>query len=280
MNTYKVLVFDLDGTLFVKDQIISKNAAAKIIELQERGFIVGLATGRFYNELSDFIQQLKLKEHAGFLICANGAQVIDLKSGSMHQFATLSKQECLDLIELCQKFNLISYVHEGISYRVFSSVFLKKIHSVFKGLFSRTNIPLFMAAADLKLEQNVSLNNNEYHKVCFVGTKGNLHKYIEKVKQIHKEYAFYSSSNHSLEIVKEGVNKFSACYWYLSNKNISIKDVVFFGDGGNDNELLQNAGLGIAMKNALPSTKQAAHKVSSYTNHQDGVYKELEKLFG
>ena len=36
MDSYKVIIFDLDGTLFYKDQMISDNAAKKIIELEEK----------------------------------------------------------------------------------------------------------------------------------------------------------------------------------------------------------------------------------------------------
>lgn len=50
--------------------------------------------------------------------------------------------------------------------------------------------------------------------------------------------------------------------------------------GGNDADLLRYARMGIAMKNALPSAKKAAHHTTEYTNHDDGVYKELVKLFG
>lgn len=48
LKDYRILVFDLDGTLFYRDQQISENVTQKLIELQEKGIIVGLATGLFF----------------------------------------------------------------------------------------------------------------------------------------------------------------------------------------------------------------------------------------
>ena len=247
MDSYKVIIFDLDGTLFYKDQMISDNAAKKIIELEEKGIVIGLATGRFLNELDSFIEQLQLKKYQGFVICANGAE--------------------------------ISYIHEDNDYHVFVPGALKKIYKRMEMLFSRINTPFFQAASRLKLENNIVLHKDEYEKICFVGNHKSLVEFEEKVKLLNLDYAYYPSSMHSLEIVKQDISKFIASYWYLARKKISLKEVIFFGDGGNDDELISNVGLGIAMKNALDSTKRAAHRVSQYTNRQDGVYKELSELF-
>lgn len=174
MNSYKVIIFDLDGTLFYKDQMISVNAIKKIIELEEKGFVVGLATGRFLNELDDFIEQLQLKKYQGFVICANGAQVVDLASGNQHRFSLLSKQECHELIHLAKQYKLISYIHEDNDYHVFVPGVFKKIYKGMEAIFSRINIPFFQAASKLKLENKIALYKDEYEKICFAGDRKTL----------------------------------------------------------------------------------------------------------
>lgn len=47
----------------------------------------------------------------------------------------------------------------------------------------------------------------------------------------------------------------------------------------NDDRFLRNVIIGIAIKNALNSSKRAAHCVSQYANRQNGLYKELIELF-
>ena len=55
-------------------------------------------------------------------------------------------------------------------------------------------------------------------------------------------------------------------------------DLVFFGDGENDIEILEYAGLGIAMANASEDVKKHANLVTDLTNEEDGAVKCLLKL--
>ena len=54
--------------------------------------------------------------------------------------------------------------------------------------------------------------------------------------------------------------------------------MVAFGDGDNDVEFLEYAGLGVAMKNAGRRAQEAADDVTELTNDQDGVAFYIEKL--
>jgi hypothetical protein len=60
---------------------------------------------------------------------------------------------------------------------------------------------------------------------------------------------------------------------------ISLSEVVAFGDGENDAEMLEAVGKGVAMKNARPKAKACANEVTEFTNDEDGVATHLEKLF-
>ena len=55
-------------------------------------------------------------------------------------------------------------------------------------------------------------------------------------------------------------------------------DMISFGDNNNDIEMLTGSGLGIAMSNAKERVKEAAHRVSEWSNDDDGVVRELERL--
>ena len=60
--------------------------------------------------------------------------------------------------------------------------------------------------------------------------------------------------------------------------NIPVACCVSFGDGENDREMLEVAGVGCAMKNARPAAKAAANIVIEWTNEEDGVACQLEKM--
>ncbi len=58
---------------------------------------------------------------------------------------------------------------------------------------------------------------------------------------------------------------------------ISQKDVICFGDGQNDREMLQAAGVGVAMGNAAPEIQAIADKVTA-SNDEDGIWQALKEL--
>jgi 5-amino-6-(5-phospho-D-ribitylamino)uracil phosphatase len=60
--------------------------------------------------------------------------------------------------------------------------------------------------------------------------------------------------------------------------NIDAREVVAFGDGNNDKEFLEFAGLGVAMKNAGELAKSVAGEITDFTNDEDGVAVHLEIL--
>ncbi|KAK3263142.1 hypothetical protein CYMTET_28036, partial [Cymbomonas tetramitiformis] len=56
-------------------------------------------------------------------------------------------------------------------------------------------------------------------------------------------------------------------------------EVVAFGDGDNDKEMLEEVGRGLAMKNARDVCKKAADAVLENTNDEDGVAVELVRMY-
>lgn len=82
-----------------------------------------------------------------------------------------------------------------------------------------------------------------------------------------------------LECAPKGVNKAFALNHLLETYGLDRKDLIAFGDEQNDTDMLAFAGTGYAMKNANPVLLPYADKQTEYTNDQDGVARQLEKLF-
>ena len=82
-----------------------------------------------------------------------------------------------------------------------------------------------------------------------------------------------------LAVKARGVSKAEAIKKLAQKLGILIKDIIAFGDEVNDIEMLTLVGLGIAMENADDVVKEAADQIAG-RNDQDGVGKELEKIFG
>ena len=80
------------------------------------------------------------------------------------------------------------------------------------------------------------------------------------------------------EVSAQNVDKWEAIKYILERENIKAEEVIAIGDNINDKEMLQNSGLGIAMKGSAPSVIEVANMVTEETNDLDGVEKVLRRL--
>lgn len=80
-----------------------------------------------------------------------------------------------------------------------------------------------------------------------------------------------------LEVVPAGVNKWAGLQVLLQHMDIDPQYMMAVGDGSNDLEMVKNAGIGIAMGNAVPSVKAAAAVVVS-SNDDGGIVEAFERF--
>lgn len=272
----KIVVFDLDGTLYDSHKHIDKDTVHKIIELEQKGIVVGIVTGRFYEELDEVIEKLKLREHNGFVASSNGLEIHDFLDGKIKCFTRLSKDEVKELIEKAKKHHMISYVWQNGRYSMFDISFmngLKKLASVIP-----FNVHYIRALRETEFEKSISLEVPLYDKVCFAGLP--ILKLKKSILKQHPEYRFYDVGRLGTELCKKDVGKLEAIQFICRKKNTSIDCVMAFGDNGNDVDLLASCGYGVAMKNGSAQAKKAAKYISDYTNNEQGVLRFINSFFG
>jgi hypothetical protein len=90
----------------------------------------------------------------------------------------------------------------------------------------------------------------------------------------------YRSKPTYIEISHSSVSKKTAIEVLLNScyTNISMENIVAFGDNYNDIEMLKAVGLGVAVANAIEEVLQIADKITD-TNKNNGVAKTLQELF-
>lgn len=84
-------------------------------------------------------------------------------------------------------------------------------------------------------------------------------------------------NNVIMEVLPFGASKGNGLKLLLDDLRIDPKQVIAFGDGENDVEMITLAGIGVAMGNSMPKAKAAADYVTG-TNDDDGVAEMLERL--
>ncbi|WP_419008129.1 HAD family hydrolase [Holdemanella porci] len=272
----KIVVFDLDGTLYDSHKHIDKDTVHKIIELEQKGIVVGIVTGRFYEELDEVIEKLKLREYNGFVASSNGLEIHDFLDGKIKCFTRLSKDEVKELIEEAKKHHMISYVWQNGRYSMFDISFmngLKKLASVIP-----FNVHYIRALRETEFEKSISLEVPLYDKVCFAGLP--ILKLKKSILKQYPEYRFYDVGRLGTELCKKDVGKLEAIQFICRKKNTSIDCVMAFGDNGNDVNLLASCGYGVAMRNGSAQAKKAAKYISDYTNNEQGVLRFINSFFG
>lgn len=272
----KIVVFDLDGTLYDSHKHIDKDTIHKIIELEQKGIVVGIVTGRFYEELDEVIEKLKLREYNGFVASSNGLEIHDFLDGKIKCFTRLSKDEVKELIEEAKKHHMISYVWQNGRYSMLDISFmngLKKLASVIP-----FNVHYIRALRETEFEKSISLEVPLYDKVCFAGLP--ILKLKKSILKQHPEYRFYDVGRLGTELCKKDVGKLEAIQFICRKKNTSIDCVMAFGDNGNDVNLLASCGYGVAMRNGSAQAKKAAKYISDYTNNEQGVLRFINSFFG
>lgn len=78
------------------------------------------------------------------------------------------------------------------------------------------------------------------------------------------------------EITNRNVNKWTALEYIMNQEKIKREEVIAIGDNVNDKEMIEEAGLGVAMGNSTQAIKEISD-IETTTNNEDGVCKILEK---
>ena len=87
MDGIRLVASDLDGTLLLPDESVSDRTRAVLAAAKEAGITVVLVSGRPPRSLGPIAERIGV---GGLAICANGAIVWDLDSGTMVDYTPLA----------------------------------------------------------------------------------------------------------------------------------------------------------------------------------------------
>ena len=91
------------------------------------------------------------------------------------------------------------------------------------------------------------------------------------------EFSFVRFHDRGVDVIPKVGSKAQGIAKLAAALNVVPADVVAFGDGQNDREMLASAGIGIAMGNASDEVKTHADRVTTDCNH-DGIANGLKAI--
>lgn len=265
---YKLLVLDLDGTLTNSKKQITPFTLATLMEAQEQGLRIVLASGRPTYGIIPLAKQLEMHRFGGFILSFNGGKIINQATNEVLYEQTLES----DIIPILYKrawdagLTILSYNGKYILTENAEDKYVKYESFLTKMKVKETDDFL----RDLHLPAD---------KCMIVGEPEDLVPLEEKLRQeVGQQINVYRSEAFYLELVPKGIDKAASLARLLEKLAISPDEIVAVGDGYNDVSMIRYAGLGVAMANAQEPVKASANYVTPQTNDEDGVAWLVKKL--
>ena len=264
---YKMIVFDLDGTLTNDKKEITPRTKEALMQAQTAGVHIVLASGRPTYGIVPLAEELKLKENGGFILAFNGGKIIDCSNDKVLFEQKLDEQLVPLLYQEVMKAGLeiLTYQGEGIAATNKNDKYVE--HEAFIN-----KMPI--------VQYDDFLNQLVYpiNKCLIVGDPTPLHKLeLRLAKELEGKMEVYRSADFFLECVPLGIDKARSLDRLISTLGIQRKEVIACGDGYNDLSMIRFAGLGVAMANAAKDIQSEADFVT-LSNEEDGVAHVVERF--
>lgn len=274
---YKLLALDLDGTLLNSRGYMTGNTIRTIRNAIDNGLKVTLATGRPYVFAKEIAKILNIDVP---LVSHDGAYVCDILSNKPVFVKRLDNTITKDIIEILIDNGLeFMVLHED--YGVTNARFgIKKFLRAFsigklKLLLVEKSYYRIMSSEDIL--KYVCESRLSPPKLFASGEHKNIEKAkIDMDKKLGNKVKVTMSAQ-GLEILPSGVSKAVGLEILAEILGINSDEVAAMGDSMNDLEMLEYAGLGIAMGNASEKVKKHAALVTD-TNNEEGVARAIDRF--
>lgn len=268
MDKYKLIAVDLDGTLVRSDQSISPRTIDTLVQVQQSGVKMAVASGRPTFGTAHVADALRLAEFGGYVMSYNGGEIYDWGTKTRLHAQTLD-EDIIPYIYMYAREHgmpIMTYIGKEVVSEVENNEYIN--YSVMRNRMTLRKVEDFVATA-----QGVGIV-----KCIIVGDPTLLPALeIEMQETLKGKAGVFRSEPFFLEIVPVGIDKAKGLSILLNKIGMQPSELIAFGDGYNDIPMLQFAGLGVAMGNAAEEIQKAADMVAQ-SNDDDGIAVLLEKL--
>lgn len=253
---YRLIAADLDGTLRPEGRSFTARVRAAVHQTQERGTHVVMATGRMYRTARPFALDLGLTDP---IICDHGATIrnpitdetlmqLRMPLELARQVVTTTEPD-LTLVACLDEEFYISHLTDH------ASAFVGKYAG--EHLHEVGDLAKFLERGPQKL---VFVNDPDVSSRLLL----DLTTRFGSVLQVVQSFPRY------VELTHREVSKGTAVEWLAKRWNIPRQEVIAIGDQGNDCSMIEWAGLGVAMGNAVAGVKAIADYIAP-SAEEDGV---------
>lgn len=264
--TYKLIALDIDGTLITSEQHISPRTKAAIAKAKEQGVVFAIATGRMFRSALPFAEELGLDLP---IIAYNGALVQNPRTHEVYVHYPIPLTVAKEIARRAKEegLHLNAYIDD--------EVYVERITPEAEVYMQLSQYPV--RPVGCPLDQFMTKPPTRLTLIS-LGNDARLRRFAAQVQEDLQErlYVLPFAPDY-LELLHPAVSKGNALLKLAERLGILPEEVVAVGDGCNDMEMVQRAGLGVAMANADPALKEVADFITS-SNDEDGVAEVIERF--
>jgi hypothetical protein len=267
--TFKAICSDIDGTLLNSERSLSPNLIYIVSSISpEIPFF--LASARMPAAMRHLLQDLNRPKEP--LIAYNGALVLDAEGKELESIPIP--------IHLVEEIVLLA---NGLTLHL-SLLYGEQWHTLNEDYFALREIENTKVVPSwtdpLVVIELWKGDNHGAHKVMCMGDAAKIEElYQTLLQRLGTQLHLYRSKDTYLEIAPKPISKATGLKKILEHGYaIEMNEVVAFGDGYNDIDLLQQVGWGVAVENAFPEVKAVANEITKH-HKEDGVASTLARIF-
>ncbi len=258
---YRMLCVDLDGTLLDdKKQLPAENAAA-LYQAWEAGMEICIASGRGAESAGEYLKEMKI---TGSVAALNGGMVVC--HGKEIYRAGMNPEVVEQVVDIVEEMKVIGFFNDGegtLAVNEDEAAARRRLQgnpAWLKTYHPETAKTLMEKVKNGHTIVKISIREDDPNRLEMIR---------ERILDTVKAQVAKSDVNY-LDIFSYGQSKWTGIEKLLKHLGISTESCVCFGDNENDREMIERAGLGIAMANAEMDLKTRADFVTA-SNRENGV---------
>lgn len=267
MPKYDLIAIDIDGTLINGVHEITQPVYDAVQRVVDSGSQIVLCTGRPYPGAVRYMEELGLTKEGDFIINYHGALVQRTDTGEVVVDHQLNYDDLLKWDAFAKE--------SGANFLAVRS------DSVYADQFDFSPVSLiepFVNNLNLRVRKFQDLDADlTYSKFIMQDDVAVIDRLESKVPDaFHEQYTVMRSVDNSLEVLNKDASKGRSLKDLAKHLGVPRERVMAIGDSGNDVDMVDYAGLGVAMGNAVPAVKEVADAVTA-SNEEDGVAVALNR---
>ncbi|WEK55104.1 MAG: Cof-type HAD-IIB family hydrolase [Candidatus Cohnella colombiensis] len=262
--TFRLIAIDLDDTLLTDEGIVTEATREAMAAAIAHGAHVTIATGRMFASAQKIARQVGLNVP---IITYQGSLIKNLLDEEVLYERYVPTAAALRIYEYCKQRGI--HIQAAINDELYSPSDNEHI----RAYVQLSKIP-YKVIPDFE----TLLQHEKVTKFVAIDEPARLDGLLPELREMQGSEVYITKSKPNfLEFLNLEGTKGHALRFLAAHYDIPMEETIAVGDAMNDHEMIEAAGLGVAMGNAVPALKAIANFVT-LSNNDDGVKHVLDKF--